>query len=145
MKVEIASLGEGEEPKKGVLGGHDRPKHPSWVLLPILSPCQTGFAHLDAPEGIAFTQVAAQDPIHGQALLQSADVYWLVSPASIKPEQIPGVQPMTLEAHWDHAAFSPNGSYLAISHLNSRGPKDGINLSIGDTLTAQRSLYRIGT
>ena len=52
-------------------------------------------------------------------------------------QQIPGVQPTSYEAHWDHAAWDPVGSRLAISHLNGRETKDGITLYLVDAITAQ--------
>lgn len=106
----------------------------------ILTPCQTDFNSVDAPKGVTFTKVVEKDSSSGQVLLQSQETYWLLSPTTLKPVRIQGVQPSTVEAHRDNASFSPDGSKLAISHLNSRDPKDGITLFIVDTLTTRVTL-----
>jgi hypothetical protein len=103
----------------------------------IFTPCQTGVVKLKVPSGIVLTQVAAADPISGRVLLRSAEDYWLLQPGSDEVLKIPGVQPTIYEAHWDNAAWDPVGSRLAISHLNSREPKDGSTLYIIDPITAQ--------
>jgi hypothetical protein len=103
----------------------------------IFTPCQAGVQKLKVPSGVVLTQVAAADPVSGRILMQSAEAYWLLQPGSEEVQSIPGVQPTSYEAHWDHAAWNPAGSSLAISHLNSRETRDGITLYLIDANTAQ--------
>jgi hypothetical protein len=79
---------------------------------------------------VLLTQINAVSAAGVRALLQSKDRFWLLDGASLALREISGVWPVTYDAHWDHAAWDVSGERLAITHLNSRSPKDGSTLYI---------------
>jgi len=97
---------------------------------PVITPCEAEVAHLDPPPGVLLTRINAVSAAGVRALLQSKDRFWLLDGASLALREIAGVWPVTYDAHWDHAAWDVSGERLAITHLNSRSPKDGSTLYI---------------
>ena len=106
----------------------------------VLTPCVDGAGRFFLPAGVTLTKINAVSPVNGHVLLQSKDRYWLLDGPSMRLREIPGVQPVTYDAHWDHAAWDPAGERVAISHLNSRQPKDGSTLYLVDGETLEITL-----
>ncbi len=97
---------------------------------PVITPCQGEAAHLELPPGTILTRINAVSAAGERALVQSKDTFWLLDGASLAVREIAGARPVTYDAHWDHAAWDASGQRLAITHLNSRSPKDGSTLYI---------------
>jgi hypothetical protein len=104
---------------------------------PIFTPCEARVRLLELPPGVILTRVHSAAAKTARVLLQSKDAFWLLDYAAAQVRQIPGVQPVPYDAHWDRAAWDPTGERLAIAHLNSREPKDGITLYLIDAAQNQ--------
>lgn len=118
----------------------------------VLEPCQAGHTDLthlfgeavprqwrdEAPGTIpAASPMMVHDPVHGKALIQVEDRFWVVDAEQGSAEVLEGVTPNPFDAHWDNAVFSPSGERLAVSRLNGRDGRDGATLYILNTETLQ--------
>jgi hypothetical protein len=105
----------------------------------VLEPCGDKVEHLQGVEGLVLSRfIPSQSPTE-RILFQTREAFYLLQPGAKQLQRIPGVQPTPYDAHSDSAAWSPHGERLAIAHLNSRDPKDGITLYLIDGATAQVS------
>jgi len=98
--------------------------------ISILTPCTPG-ARIVMPETTEMlAEIVAQDEETGRILAQSANEFWIFDGRRMTWHLIPNVRPNPYEAHWDNAAWQPDGQLLAISRLNGRDAGDGSTLYI---------------
>jgi hypothetical protein len=97
-----------------------------------IDPCAEGSQSRISSPPEPFEQAEAVDPLGEHILLSSATAYWILNSDSLSFVKVTGVAPIPYELHWDHAAWSPNGQLLAISHLNGQDRQAGSTLFIID-------------
>jgi hypothetical protein len=97
-------------------------------VISVISPCQPTTSDRSAAYPARFDEVVAVDASGGRMLLRGPDSFAILDPISLKAVLIPGVTPNPYEAHWDFAAWSPGGEWVAISRLNGRDARDGSTL-----------------
>jgi hypothetical protein len=108
----------------------------------LLTPCVPGVQDVAPESAELFTEILAHDEKKGRVLVKSANEFWIFDAPSLTWRSILGVTPNPYEAHWDNAAWQPDGERLAISRLNGRDAGDGSTLYIiaGDTGEVLRTL-----
>jgi hypothetical protein len=81
--------------------------------------------------GETIIELMAQDEGgNGRLLFKTASEFWIFDGHSLTWHVIPDVAPNPYEAHWDNAAWQPDGELLAISRLNGRDASHGSTLFI---------------
>jgi hypothetical protein len=108
----------------------------------LLTPCVPGVQDVTPESTELPTEILAQDLEKGRVLAKSTSEFLIFDALTLTWQPIPGVTPNPYKAHWDQAAWQPDGEQLAIGRLNGRDASDGSTLFIiaGDTGQALRSL-----
>jgi len=96
----------------------------------LLTPCATDVQNVMPESAEIFTEIMAHDEENGRLLFKSANEYWIFDARMLSWQLIPDVTPNPYDAHWDNAAWQPDGELLAISRLNGRDARDGSTLYI---------------
>lgn len=108
----------------------------------LLTPCVPGMQDVTPEFTELPTEILAQDPEKGRVLAKSTNEFLIFDALTLTWQPITGITPNPYEAHWDQAAWQPDGEQLAIARLNGRDASDGSTLFIiaGDTGQVLRSL-----
>lgn len=101
--------------------------------IAILTPCSSN-ARVVMPETTEqLVEIMAHDENNGRLLFKTESEFWIFdgrsrNGRSLTWQIVPDVTPNPYEAHWDNAAWQPDGELLAISRLNGRDASDGSTL-----------------
>lgn len=100
-------------------------------FISIMTPCSSSVRSLVPETSETIIEMMAQDEGgNGRLLFKTASEFWIFNGLSLTWRLIPDVTPNPYEAHWDNAAWQPDGKLLAISRLNGRDASDGSTLFI---------------
>lgn len=99
--------------------------------ISIVTPCSANVRSVMPETGEELVELVAQDEGgNGRLLFKTDSAFWIFDGLSLTWHLIPEVTPNPYEAHWDNAAWRPDGELLAISRLNGRDASDGSTLYI---------------
>ncbi len=99
--------------------------------ISLMTPCSASARSIMPETGETIIELMAQDEGgNGRLLFKTASEFWIFDGLSLTWHVIPDVTPNPYEAHWDNAAWQPDGELLAISRLNGRDASDGSTLFI---------------
>lgn len=99
--------------------------------ITILAPCAQDVRSVMPETTEQLTELMAQDEMgNGRLLFKTDSAFWIFDGLSLTWHLVPDVTPNPYEAHWDNAAWRPDGQMLAISRLNGRDASDGSTLYI---------------
>ena len=102
-------------------------------FISIMTPCSSSARSVMPETSETMMEIMAQDEGgNGRLLFKTASEFWIFDSLSLTWHRIPDVTPNPYEAHWDNAAWQPDGELLAISRLNGRDARDGSTLFIID-------------
>ena len=105
--------------------------------IALLTPCSSAAPVVLPQTAEQLTRFLAHDESSGRVLAQSANQFWIFDGRALAWQLIPGVTPNPYDAHWDNAAWQPDGELLAISRLNGRDASDGSTLYLIDGSSGQ--------
>jgi hypothetical protein len=99
--------------------------------MALVMPCTPGVRAV--PPGPTETpEIMATDDENRHMLVKEDDAFWILDGRALAWQPIAGVTPNPYEAHWDNAAWQPDGAQLAIARLNGRDANDGTTLYLID-------------
>jgi hypothetical protein len=110
---------------------------PSSGDMTLLFPCEPDSVALTDSYPVTFTHAIDYHEPSGRVLLKNQTSFWILDGTSLEATQIQNVTPNSLEAHWDHFDWSPEGNRLAISRLNGRTAKEESTLFIVNAATGE--------
>ncbi|MCB8977596.1 MAG: hypothetical protein H6657_09265 [Ardenticatenaceae bacterium] len=100
-------------------------------FISIMTPCSPSIRSVMPKTSETIIEMMTQDEGgNGRLLFKTASEFWIFNGLSLTWRLIPNVTPNPYEAHWDNAAWQPDGKLLAISRLNGRDARDGSTLFI---------------
>lgn len=98
----------------------------------LLAPCSPDREDV-TPEGAAKLEtIMAHNVEGGRALFKGEGEYWIFDGRTLSWQLLPDVIPNPYDAHWDNAAWQPDGERLALSRLNGRDASEGSTLYLID-------------